>query len=216
MSVKPITIVLADDHEVILDSLSLLISTMDGISVIAQFNDSRKVIEFIETGVADILITDYSMPYMNGIELSLQLKQICPQQKIIMLTVSEEAVHIREAFNAGALGYVMKKANKKELELAIRTVASGQKYISEAVMKELLKHGQQDIVLEGETELAALTSREIEIIKLIAKEYSSTDIGKELYISVGTVETHRHNILKKLGLKNSIGVAKYAIKNHLI
>ncbi|MEZ4900428.1 MAG: response regulator transcription factor [Spirosomataceae bacterium] len=214
----PIRVLITDDHQIVLDSLSLLISTIDGMEVVGAINDSRKVLAYLENHEIDILVTDLSMPYLTGIDLTLQLRSEFPQLKILMLTVSEDADTIRRAFQAGISGYVMKKANRAELERALTTVASGEKYFSEAVMKELLSPTSMSATSGDElpSEPIAVTPRELEIIRLIAQELSTSEIAERLFISAGTVETHRHNILRKLGVKNAIGIIKYAVKHKLV
>lgn len=214
----PIRVLLTDDHEIILDSLSLLLSRIDGVEVVGTLVDSRKVIDFLQVNDVDILLTDMDMPDLNGINLTLQVRQHCPQIKVLMLTVSEDANSIREAFRAGISGYVMKKAGKAELEKALRTIARGDKYFSESVMTQLVALPMEPVRVadEAPAPLAPLTDRELEIIRLIAQELSTNAIADTLFISPGTVETHRHNILRKLGVKNSIGIIKYALRHGLI
>lgn len=214
----PIRVLLTDDHEIILDSLSLLLSRIDGVEVVGTLVDSRKVIDFLHVNDVDILLTDMDMPDLNGIDLTLQVRQHCPQIKVLMLTVSEDANSIREAFRAGISGYVMKKAGKAELEKALRTIARGDKYFSESVMTQLVALPMEPVRVadEAPAPLAPLTDRELEIIRLIAQELSTNAIADTLFISPGTVETHRHNILRKLGVKNSIGIIKYALRHGLI
>jgi DNA-binding NarL/FixJ family response regulator len=216
--IMPIRVLITDDHQIVLDSLSLLISTIADVEVVATLNDSRHVLTFLENNEIDVLLTDLTMPYLSGIDLTLQIRAHFPHLKILMLTVSEEADDIRRAFQAGISGYVMKKANRAELERALTTVAKGEKYFSEAVMKELLSPAPTTRTQDDEVprELVPVTLRELEIIKLIAQELSTSEIANQLFISVGTVETHRHNILRKLGVKNSIGIIKYAIRHKLI
>lgn len=213
-----IRVLITDDHQIVLDSLSLLISTIPEMEVVGTLNDSRKVLGFLDTHEIDILVTDLSMPYLSGVALTLQVRQKFPNLKILMLTVSEDADNIRQAFQAGISGYVMKKANRAELERALTTVARGEKYFSEAVMKELLSPASLAATSNEEipSEPIAVTARELEIIRLIAQELSTSEIAERLFISVGTVETHRHNILRKLGVKNAIGIIKYAVKNKLV
>ncbi|WP_037325870.1 response regulator [Runella zeae] len=213
-----IRVLITDDHQIVLDSLSLLISTIPAMEVVGTLNDSRKVLGFLDTHEIDILVTDLSMPYLSGVALTLQVRQKFPNLKILMLTVSEDADNIRQAFQAGISGYVMKKANRAELERALTTVARGEKYFSEAVMKELLSPASLAATSNEEipSEPIAVTARELEIIRLIAQELSTSEIAERLFISVGTVETHRHNILRKLGVKNAIGIIKYAVKNKLV
>ena len=213
-----IRVVITDDHEIILDSLSLLLSRIEGIEVIGTINDSREVIDFLQDHEADILLTDMNMPLLSGIDQTLKIRQQFPHMKVLMLTVSEDADSIREAFRAGISGYVMKKASKAELEKALKTVARGEKYFSESVMTQLVALPADTIrvVDEAPALLTPLTDREIEIIRNIAQELSTNAIADKLFISPGTVETHRHNILRKLGVKNSIGIIKYAVKHGLL
>jgi DNA-binding NarL/FixJ family response regulator len=211
-------VLITDDHQILLDSLSLLISTIPGVEIAGTLNDSRKVMDFLENHEVDVLVTDYNMPYLTGIDLTLKVREKFPSLRILMLTVSEEADTIRHAFQAGISGYVMKKANRAELEKAITTVAKGEKYFSEAVMKELLSPANMASTTSDElpAEPVAVTARELEIIRLIAQELSTTEIAERLFISIGTVETHRHNILRKLNVKNAIGIIKYAMKYKLV
>ena len=213
-----IRVLLTDDHEIILDSLSLLLSRIEGVEVIGTLNDSRQVVDFLHVHDIDVLLTDMDMPNLNGINLTLKVRQQFPQLKILMLTVSEDATSIREAFRAGISGYVMKKAGKAELEKALRTIARGEKYFSESVMTQLvaLPSDSARPFDEAPAPLTPLSDREIEIIRLVAQELSTNAIADRLFISPGTVETHRHNILRKLGVKNSIGIIKYALKHGLL
>jgi DNA-binding NarL/FixJ family response regulator len=215
MSIK---ILIVDDHQILLDSLSLLISSIPNMEVVGTLYDSRKVPDFLETHDIDILVSDMNMPYLTGIDLTLKLRNQYPNLKILMLTVNDEAENIRHAFQAGISGYVTKKANRSELEKALTTIARGEKYFSEAVLKELLTPVSVSAITaeEIQPEPKALTLRELEVVKLIAQELSSSQIADRLFISVGTVENHRHNILQKLGVKNTIGIIKYAIKYRLI
>lgn len=213
-----IRVLLTDDHEIILDSLSMLLNRIEGIDVVGTLNDSRQVIDFLDQHEVDVLLTDMDMPALDGINLTLKVRQAFPHLKVLMLTVSEDADNIREAFRAGISGYVMKKAGKAELEKALRTVARGEKYFSESVMTQLVALPVTPLRPSDEVAapLTPLTDREIEIIRLIAQELSTNAIADQLFISPGTVETHRHNILRKLGVKNSIGIIKYALKHELL
>ena len=208
-----IRVLLVDDHQIILDSLELLFELMEGIQVVGTLHDSRKVIEFLNENEIDLLITDLTMPFLDGIELSFRVKEAFPEMKILMLTVNDQPDRIQDAFKAGISGYVMKKAGREELEAAIKNTMSGQLHYGQEVMKALLAGSDSE---DHEEKLKQLTKRELEIIKLIVKEYSSAEIAEQLFISLGTVETHRHNIFKKLQVKNSIGVVKFALKYNLV
>ncbi len=209
-----IKIVICDDHQIILESLELLISTMENMEVVATFQDASLVGEYLANHEADVLITDLTMPVMNGVELTLRIREDNKTVKILMLTVEEDHQSIREAFNAGISGYVLKRAGRTELEGAITTIYNGQKYFSNAVLNELMNPTGTDD--EESYPPTHLTPRELEIVKLIAQEFSSNEIAKLLFLSPGTIETHRHNIIKKLQVKNSIGIIKFALRNNLI
>ena len=204
---------LVDDHKIILDSLSLLIGLMDNIEVVATINDSRQVIPYLESNEVDVLMTDLNMPYMTGIELSQKVREQFPDTNILMLTVNDNPSLISDAYKMGIKGYVMKKAKREELEQAINTVSRGELYYGQEIMKTLLADDGEQLNKE---KLKLLTKRELEIIKLISQEKSSSDIAKELFISKGTVEVHRSKIFKKLGVRNVVGVVKFAMKYKLI
>lgn len=196
----------------------MLIATFPNVEVVGNCKNAFEVLNFLQNQTIDLLVTDYKMPQMSGIELTLQLRQKYPQIKVLILSVSEEAEMIREAFQAGVWGYMMKKSGKAELQKAIESITNGQRYFSESVVFELMRLGLTDNIPQNEIsqEFNQLTDREIEIIRLITKELSSQEIAEKLFIAPKTVESHRHNILKKLGLKNTVGLVKYALKNGLV
>lgn len=210
-------IVLVDDHPIILDSLSMLLKSLSNVSVITTFNDPMKALQYVQVEELDLLITDFNMPEMDGCSLAVNVRKTKPNLPILMLTISDDFETIKNAFNAGIKGFVMKKANRKELQNAIEAVGAGKRFYSEGVMKELLNpnNGLADVVLMDD-EMPSLTAREIEIIELIGKEMSSIEIAEKLFLSPATVEKHRHNIIKKLGVKNVIGIVKYAYQHNLI
>lgn len=210
-----IKLLIVDDHQVILDSLKLLFKTIENIEVVSTLNDSRNVLSYLENQAVDIIISDLHMPYFSGIDLCLKLKKF-PKTKIILLTMAEDALHIREALRAGVHGYVLKRASKEELEKAIIQVMAGKKYYSESVIEELASSPDDDLNNNKVENIEKLTSREIEILKLITMEYSTSEIAEKLFISVPTVESHRGNLMKKLQVKSAIGMVKYALKHGLV
>jgi DNA-binding NarL/FixJ family response regulator len=217
---KLMKILIADDHKFILESMEILLSTIPDCEVLGTFDNGLQLYKALEYhDKIDLVLTDNHMPEMTGVELTYKIRLNYPNIKILLLTVSEDADTIQEAFQAGVSGYVMKKAGKAELEQALKTVMSGKKYYSESVVFELLNRDKNMADLSQDTipeKLNNLSDREIEIITLIAKELSTNQIAEKLFLSPATVETHRHNILKKLGIKNSIGLVKFAIKNKFI
>jgi DNA-binding NarL/FixJ family response regulator len=213
-------LIIADDHQFILESIEILLSTLPNVEVIACYNNGNEVLAALKTDEnIDLVLTDNNMPELGGIELTYKIRQLYPSIKVILLTVSEDAGTIQAAFKAGISGYVMKKAGRDELELALKTVMAGKKYYSESVVFELLNRDKNIAELANEPvpeKLKSLSEREIEIIKLIANELNSNEIAEKLFLSPATVETHRHNILKKLGIKTSVGLVRFALDNGLI
>ena len=211
-------IIIVDDHEIILESLSMLLGSIPQVEIQGTFTEGEEALEYLKSNQVDIVVSDYDMPLMNGLELTFKIREVAPKAKVLMLTVSEEVSVIRDAFKAGVAGYVMKKASRKELQTALETINSGKRFFSDSVIFELLNPdtSANQIISGDDFQTVALTNREIEIIKLIAEELSSVEIGEKLFISPATVETHRHNILKKLNVRNSVGVVKYAIQAGLL
>ena len=209
----PIRVLLVDDHRIILDSLSLLLSSIEGVAVVAKLSDSREVIPFMANTPVDVLISDLTMPHLDGVQLTVLVRQAFPHIPVLLLTVSDDVTLIRDAYRAGIGGYVLKKADKSELERALRTVIRGERYFDEAVLRDLLMPATETI---HQPDPVRLTERELDVIRLIAQEYSTSQIAELLFISAGTVETHRHNIMRKLGVRNMVGILKYALRYQLI
>ncbi|CAH0997784.1 Oxygen regulatory protein NreC [Emticicia aquatica] len=211
-----IKILLIDDHQVLLDSLRLLFNSIENVEVVGTLNDSRKVSHFLNDVGVDILVSDLHMPFFSGIDLALQFKKTHPNLKILLLTMAEDAQHIREALRAGVHGYILKKTGKEELHTAILKLMDGKKYYSEAVIEELAATADEDYNDARPETIEHLTAREVEILKLITQEQSTAEIAEKLFISISTVETHRANLMKKLNVKSAIGMVKFAIKHGLV
>ncbi len=215
---KEIRVLLADDHEVVLDSLAMMIASLEGVTVSATAKSGQEALDQLALIPVDIVLSDMHMPELNGIELSLRLREHHPDIRLILLTMEEEPETIRAAMQAGVWGYVLKRAPKKELEKAIRSVACGTKYFTEEVHRQLAQI-ENETTLEGhETpeSIQLLSKREIEIIRLIANEVSSQDIADQLFISPSTVETHRRNIFKKLDIHSVVALTRFAIRNKIV
>jgi DNA-binding NarL/FixJ family response regulator len=211
-----IRIVFIDDHKVVLDALKLLFDSIPDFETIRCFEGFDEAKSFLLNEQVDVLISDLNMPRSSGIELAIFLREHCPSLKILMLTMVEDASQIREAIRAGVKGYVFKKSGKEELEKAVRTVQSGRKYFSEEVIEELALEPDEDLNQASPNTIEQLTPREIEILKLVANEFNTKEIAEKLFVSVPTIETHRGNLMRKLGVKSAIGMTKFAIKHRLI
>lgn len=203
-------VVLADDHGIIIDGVKSILAKENGLEVVYTTHQASGVIEYVKLHSFDLLITDFSMPGMDGLTLIRTLKRILPEVKIIVLSMHDEVHLAKEILKSGVNAYVLKKDTQQELLSAIREVMAGRIYLSNDINKLLITH------LDNQEEGKLLTDREKEIVKLIAKEYSNKQIAEELFISERTVETHRKNIFRKTGTNSLVGLIKFAYANNLI
>lgn len=214
MSEKIIRVLLVDDHQMILDSLSMLLSSRPHISIAGKFTDGRKVLPFLKSNEVDLIITDSRMPELSGIDLVKQLLDNDQGTRIIMVSMVESPEEIRLALEVGVRGYLSKSVGVDELFMAITRVMEGKKYLSNEIIVSLSSPSSTD---KGEAQrVKGLTARELEVLQLIAQEHSSSEIAERLNISVPTVETHRKNLFQKAGVKTAIGLVLFAIRNNLL
>lgn len=217
---KKIKIVLADDHQMFLDGLYSLLSQIEQIEIMATANNGKQLLDKLrKISACDIAVLDMHMDVMNGIETTRCIREEFPHIRVIGLTMENDLSSIKEMLNAGASGYILKNTGKTELEIALERVAAGEFYLSQAVgnhlAQEMLHNRQQKSEIK-EDGLALLTERETEILKMIAGEMTSQEIADKLFISPKTVETHRKNMMKKIGVNNTLGIYKFALKHQLI
>lgn len=214
-----IRIHLADDHQVLIDGLTNLLSTVKNFEVVGNSKDGTTIYEDVVENSADILVLDISMPKKDGIEVLKEFSQKGFPCKVIILSSYDDLKIIKEVMKLGAKGYLTKKCAGENIIEAIEAVYQDQEYYCDAVREKIFSSFTQNnpkLTKKIYTENQILSPREIEIITLISLEYSGKEISEQLFISIHTVETHRKNIMKKLQTKNTIGLVKYAIKNNLI
>ncbi|HEX7902987.1 MAG TPA: response regulator transcription factor [Chitinophagaceae bacterium] len=213
MKPAKITLALVDDHQIVIDGLMALLKGHDKFRFAFATTDSREVINKLTQSPADILLTDVMMPFFPGNELARQVKEKFPLIKILALSMSGQGDLVNEMINeADISGYVLKNIGKQELIRALEKIAAGGIYFSEEVIDELKRSSQR----KKQNEEAHLTGREIEIIRLIEKEFNNKQIAEALFISERTVETHRKNIFRKTTTNSVIGLVKYAYEHKLI
>lgn len=209
----PIKLHIVDDHQMMIDGLRALLGDEPDFKIIDESNNGKVALAKIEMRQPDVLLTDISMPEMNGLELTKAVKEKFPAIKIIALSMFGERNTISEMLQAGINGYIVKNTGKQELIQAINKISQGGMFFSDEVSAEMMKVISEPQVKE---EVISLTPREIEIVKLIAKEYSNLQIAEALFISERTVETHRKNIFRKTNTKSVVGLIKYAIEKKII
>lgn len=210
------SIIIADDHVLIRQGLKKLIEENESLEVVGVAGDGLELLGLLEKTTPDMILLDISMPHLRGIEVINEAKRLCPNVKILMITMHKTEQYFLCAMSAGADGYLLKEDSDTELLAAIDTVMDGELYISpflgEQFSDEVIRQYREKGVFPCET----LTNREVEVLKLVAEALTSKEIADILSISIRTVEHHRANLLKKLELKNTADLIKHAIQNGFI
>jgi len=214
---KKIRIYLADDHQVLIDGMQAVLNTNPNFEVTGFSLNGKNVIEQATKTKSDILVMDINMPEKDGIEVLKDLSGSSYPFKVIILSSYDDLKLIKEVMKLGARGYLTKQCAGENIVEAIDAVENGEEYFCKTVREKIFNSfTRNNIKPNNETPTFSLTERELEIIKLISLEYSGKEISEELSISTNTVETHRKNLVKKLNVKNTIGLVKFALKNNLI
>ncbi|MEO1033235.1 MAG: response regulator transcription factor [Bacteroidota bacterium] len=205
-----IKVVIADDHTIFRQGLYALLDKEDRIELVGEAKDGKEVLEILAEHVVDVLLLDIEMPRMDGFDTMRALKKQKNKPKILVLTMHASPQFIKNIFANGADGYLPKDAEKAKLMEAINTVYTTGSYHTPDTVNIIMN------TLKGNVPSTNISAREKEIIKLIADQYTTNEIAEKLFLSTHTVESHRKNILLKLGLKNTAGLVKYAVQKGLI
>lgn len=208
------SIMIVDDHPIVANGIQQLIDREPDMKVIQSVQDAESAIRFIEKLTPDLLVVDISLKgSTNGIDLIKSLKKRYPKIKSLVLSMHEENLYAERAIKAGAKGYIMKNDLTDNIVKAIRSILSGNLYLSETITSKLLNHMvNEEEEKDDETEIKKLSDREFEVFQFISKGVKTSDIAKEINISVKTVEAHKLRIKNKLNLKSSTELNKYAIE----
>src|SRR6267143_6384073 len=214
-----IRVLICDDHALFRRGLIMVLESEEGIDVVAEAEDCEQAIIKAEEAAPDVVLMDVRMPRMSGIEATRAIADAVPSAKILMLTVSDEEEDLYEAVKAGATGYLLKEISIEEVADAIRAVVQGQSLISPSMASKLLTEFNTLVKKAEEKQqfpAPALTSRELEVLRLVAKGMSNREIADQLYISENTVKNHVRNILEKLHLHSRMQAVMYAVREQLI
>lgn len=208
---NPITLVLADDHEVVRAGLKRLLSVDKGVKILDDAVNGRDAIELVKSYKPDVVILDILMPVKNGIDACKEIRKDYPDTRVIILTAYEDSYHLEQALSAGADAYLAKDIGAKELSDSIRTVIAGERAFSSSIIKLM----QRKFVPteEQDPKPIKISKREQEVLNLVAAGKTSQEIADELFLSIRTVESHRYNIMQKLGIKNTASLVRYAVMN---
>jgi DNA-binding NarL/FixJ family response regulator len=211
------TIILADDHQVLREALRMLLDMQPDLQVVAETGDGLEALELTEKHKPDVLIVDMMMPGLSGVEVARRTKRLSPATKVIVLSMHDAGSYVLESLQAGVAGYVLKKSSSQELVLAIRQALAGSVYLSPSLDQRALQ-GYIQRTQESRTEdpFETLTDREREVLQLAAEGLNNPQIAERLSLSPRTVEMHRGNMMRKLGLKSQTDLVKYAVKRGMV
>lgn len=210
-------VVIAEDHTILREGLRALLSSQSELEVVGEAQDGREAIHRVEELKPHLVLMDLSMPRMNGMEAIKEIKKRCPETKILALTVHQTEEHILATLQAGADGYVLKDAASTELMMAIKSVLMGKTYLCPGVSEKVIEgylEGKKAVKTRSSWD--TLTSREREILKLIAEGHKNKEIADYLCISAKTVEKHRANLMQKLNLHSTSALTAFAMEKGLI
>ncbi|HZI20351.1 MAG TPA: response regulator transcription factor [Pyrinomonadaceae bacterium] len=204
-------ILLAEDHETIRDGLKLLVGSQPDMEVVGEADNGRVAVRLAQELLPDVAVMDVSMPELNGLQATKELKKQCPQVKVLALTRHTDGGYLQQLMQAGASGYVLKQSKSAELLRAIRAVAAGQNYLDPALSEKVLdifigRHGARRASAETK-----LTDREAEVLRLIAVGHINKEVAARLSLSVKTVEAHKARGMEKLGMKSRVDLVRYAM-----
>ena len=212
MKHKLLHIFLADDHEVLREGLKRLLDEQPDMEVVGEASNGRSTCQQVKNLRPEVVVMDVSMPDMNGVQATKRIRQECPDVKVMALTAHEDPSYLRQLLQAGASGYVLKRAASKELIRAIRVVAAGQVYLDPSVAGQVVssfvgRKSEQSAIGGGD-----ISERETEVLRRIALGHSNKEIAAQLDISVKTVETYKTRLMEKLDLHSRADIVRYAIR----
>jgi DNA-binding NarL/FixJ family response regulator len=206
-------ILLADDHEVVRDGLRMVLDSAPDLEVVAEAGDGAEAVELALSEDIHLAVLDVSMPRMTGLQAAREIRSHVPDTRVLLLSMHDDERYFLEGLEAGAAGYVLKRAADTDLIGAVRTVAGGRTFLSDdaqrTLMDEWLEHGSSEPD-------DRLTPRELEVVKLIAEAFTNRQIAETLRLSEKTVESHRANVLSKLGMRDRVELVRYAIRRGLV
>ncbi|MFO7613729.1 MAG: response regulator transcription factor [Bacteroidales bacterium] len=210
-----INVLIADDHQLLIDGIKTALEGVEDITVVAEANNGYKVLETLESGIpVDVILMDINMPLLDGLNCTKMVAKKFPDVKVIALSQYDEKRFVKQMVKNGASGYLLKDTGKDILVKAIQTVHRGETYYCERLSMRLIN---QELKMQDTKALfPKLSKREVEILQLIGKEYSSQQIADKLFISFHTVESHRANLMFKAGVKNTAGLIRWAVENDLL
>jgi len=210
------TIVLADDHHIVRQGLRALLESEPSFQLVGETGDGLQAVRLVERCQPHVLITDVIMPGLNGLEVTRQALKASPHTRVIVLSMHSNDAYVVEALKNGAFGYVLKDSQACDLVLAVKEVFAGRRYLSPPLDERELELYRKKLEDAPEDPYDSLTSREREVLQLVAEGRTSAEIAERLFISPRTAEGHRANVMRKLGLNNHTDLVRYALKRGIL
>lgn len=207
-------VLIADDHGVVRSGIRLLLEREPGVSVVAEAADGAEAVDVAVRVRPDVCVLDVAMPKLTGIQATRTIRQHLPETAVLILSMHEDERYLFEALKAGAAGYVLKREADRVLVDAVRAVAAGDSFLTNAAEQSLIRDWREHPDREAPDE--PLTAREQEVLKLIAEAHTNREIAEVLHLSEKTIESHRGNLLRKLGMRDRVELVRYAIRRGLI
>ena len=211
---RELRILLVEDHTLVRAGLRALLQRAEGLEVVGEAGDGHEALEMIGAHRPDIVLMDIGVPGLNGLEITARVARHYPHVRVVILSMHAGEEYIRQAVRSGAAGYLLKDAGVAELEIAIRAVARGDRYLSPAVSRQLVDDYLDR--LNDEDTRERLTPRQREVLQLIAERHTTHQIALKLNIAVKTVETHRTQLMERLGIHDVAGLVRYAIRTGIV
>ncbi|HWH44606.1 MAG TPA: response regulator transcription factor [Thermoleophilaceae bacterium] len=208
-----VRVLVADDHAIVRSGVRMLIDRQEGMSVVAEAGDGAEAIALVLSERPDLAILDVSMPRRTGLQAAREIKARAPETAVLLLSMHDDDRYVFDALRAGAGGYVLKSQADSDLVEAIRAVMRGEPFISPATQDSIIREWLENGVEELQD---PLTPRELDVVKLIAEAHTNKQIAEVLSVSEKTVESHRANVLSKLGMRDRVELVRYAIRRGLI
>jgi DNA-binding NarL/FixJ family response regulator len=206
-------ILVADDHGIVRAGIRLLLERQSDLQVVAEASDGVEAVEQALAVRPDLCILDVGMPRLTGLQAAREIRSHLPNARVLMLSMHDDEHYLFEALKAGASGYVLKREADQDLVGAIRAVGNGEAFLTNAAERSIIREWMDD---GADGPAIPLTPREEEVVKLIAEAYTNTQIAEILHVSEKTVESHRANVLRKLGMRDRVELVRYAIKRGLV
>ena len=220
---KRVKILIADDHAVVRSGLRVLLHSFPDFSVVGEASDGEQAIRLAQERKPDVILMDISMPVLDGIEATKRIMEQQPDARVIILSVHEDEEYVRQILSAGARGFVLKNAGRKEIAEAVRSAYAGERFfspgISKLIIEGFIKRDKEQLQAQEQLQTHSkqqLTKREIEVLQYIAQGFTNRKIAEALFLSIRTINTHRTNLMQKLDIHDTARLVRYAIETGLV